>query len=268
MNEAAAPKRNVGNVRDVLAPSPSPISKSAIKRGPIAHSVKRANTSHRSLLEPDMITWATDVAWLSGVGADGGQRNVRELSEKDTILAGAKIVYFVTNDLTSEDLKVLASKLTPVEEDSLLWRKAITEFGAKKGNWQNGVMSYVEATVVKIMTAWLDQAENSGKEFNTLSKDDRVAMWRAEYRRDPRAIAQEWWKPVGGSVNWSAIFDITDSASAKDKAKIDRVKKMLRVKWRFACEQVCQYAVLGLEHPLPGFFDDDTPAEQMSVVSF
>jgi hypothetical protein len=43
MNEAAAPRRNA--LRDVLAPSPSPISKSAIKRGNAAHGVKRANTS-------------------------------------------------------------------------------------------------------------------------------------------------------------------------------------------------------------------------------
>jgi hypothetical protein len=215
-----------------------------------------------------MITWATDVAWLSGVGADGGQRNVRELSEEDTVLAGAKIVYFVTNDLNPQDLRALTSKLTPLEEDSLLWRKAITEFGAKKSKWQNTVMSYVEATVVKLMAAWSNQAENRGKEFNTLSEDERLVLWRAEYGRDPRAIAQEWWKPVGGSLNWAAIFDIPDSASAEAKAKVNRVKKMLRVKWVFACEQVCQYAVLGLEHPLPGFFDDETPAEQMSIVSF
>jgi hypothetical protein len=220
------------------------------------------------LLAPGLITWATDVAWLSGVGADGDQRNVRELSEEDTVLAGAKIVYFVTNDLDPQDLRALTSKLTPLDEDSLLWRKAITDFDAKKSKWQNTVMSYVEATVVKVIAAWSNRAENRGKEFNTLSEDDRLALWRAEYGRDPRAIAQEWWKPVGGSPNWAAIFAIPDSASAESKAKVARVKKMLRVRWVFACEQVCQYAVLGLEHPLPGFFDEETPAEQMSIVSF
>ena len=265
MNEAVAPRRNAA--RDVLAPSPSPISKSVIKRGPAAHGVKKANSSHRSLLVPGSITWATDVAWLCGLG-DGAQRNAKELSEADTILAGAKIVYFVTNDINPEDLKALTTKLMPIEEDSLLWRKAITDFGAKKSKWQNSVMSYVEATVGKLMATWSEGPENRGKDFSTLSEDDRLAIWRAEYRRDPRAIAQEWWKSVGGSLNWDAIFAISDRASAEDKAKVNRVKKMLRVKWTFACEQVCQYAILGAEHPLPGFFDDDTPAEQMSVVSF
>jgi hypothetical protein len=235
MNEAAAPRKNA--FRDVLSPGPSPISKSAINRGPAAHGVKRANSSYRSLLVPNSITWATDVAWLSGLG-DGGQRNVKKLSDEDTNLAGAKIVYFVTNDLNPEDFNALTSKLTPVEEDNLLWRKAVTEFGAKKSKWQNGVMSYVEATVVKLMAVRSDQAENREKGFSTISEDDRLTLWRAEYRRDPRAIAQEWWKSVGGSLNRGAIFDIPDSASAKSKAKINLVRRMLNSNLTFACEQV------------------------------
>lgn len=183
MNEAAAPRRHDRNARDFLAPSLSPRSKSAIKRGAAAHGVKRAKTSHRSLLAPGLITWATEVAWLSGIGAEGGQRNVKELSEEDTILAGAKIVYFVTNDLNPEDLKALTFRLTQLEEDSLLWHKVVTEFGPKKSKWQNGVMSYVEATVVKLMTAWLDEPDNRGRDFSVLSKAGRLRIWRAEFTR-------------------------------------------------------------------------------------
>jgi hypothetical protein len=51
---------------------------------------------------------------------NGGQRNVKELSKDNTIIAGAKIVYFVTNDLYPKDLKTLTVKLTLLKEDSLL----------------------------------------------------------------------------------------------------------------------------------------------------
>jgi len=58
-----------------------------------------------------------------------------------------------------------------------------------------------------------------------------------------------------------------DSASNKDKAKVGRVKRTLCVKWTFTCEQVCQYAFLGLEHQLPGFFNNNNRVEQISVRS-
>ena len=51
---------------------------------------------------------------------NGGQRNVKELSKDKNIIAGAKIVYFVTKDLNPKDLKTLTVKLTLLEEDSLL----------------------------------------------------------------------------------------------------------------------------------------------------
>ncbi|KAF3006825.1 hypothetical protein E8E13_010589 [Curvularia kusanoi] len=262
MNEAAAPSRNAQ--RGVLHPSPSPISKSAVKRGSAAHGVRRANTSHRSLLAPNLITRATDVAWLTGMNDHHGQRNVKELSEEDTIVAGAKIVYFVTNDFNPQDLRALTSKLTPLKEDGLLWREATAEFGSRKSKWQNGVISYIEATVVKLMDAWSQDATNRGREFKDLPEVDRLVIWMDEYNHDSHSIAQEWWKPVGGSLDWHAIFDMPDDASDDAKARVARVQRMLRNKWIFACDQVCQFSILTAAVPLAGFFENQEAAHEMS----
>lgn len=52
-------------------------------------------------------------------------------------------------------------------------------------------MSYAEATVVKLMTAWSDEPENRGREFSVISKAERLTIWRAEFSRDPRAISRD-----------------------------------------------------------------------------
>jgi hypothetical protein len=195
------------------------------------------------------------------------QRNLAEISDDDSIIAGAKVVYFVNNDVNPADLRALTSPLTPLEEDSLLWRKFCAGFNRRKSKWQNSVISHVEATVVKCMTAWVDLPANRGQEFKIMTKAQRYQVWLEEQRRHPRGIAREMWKSVGGIKDWGAIFDTPAGVSEDDIAKLGRVKTMLVAKWLFACEQVCQYVATSPATPLPGFSGNIVLSETTSLVS-
>lgn len=206
--------------------------------------------------------------WLQGIAtANDAQRKLEAISKNDIILAGAKVVYFRINDFTSVDLHTVASPLISIQEDSLKWGKLCSDFNRRKSRWQNAIISYVEATVFKCMTAWANLPANRDRAFTSLSQSERYDIWEEEWDRDPRGIAQEMWKPVGGSIDWGAIFDTPTAISAVDKAKIDSINIMLFVKWLFACEQVCQFVAVGAATPLPGYGGDAAVDEEVSAVS-
>jgi len=103
------------------------------------------------------------------------------------------------------------------------------------------------------MEAWAEDPANANRNFTSLSEKDREDVWMAEWDRDPRAVAEAMWNPSPMSSTGPQSLNNSQGSTKEDRAKTKAVEDMLIVKFLFACDEVCQYAVVGTGIVLPGF---------------
>ena len=205
--------------------------------------------------------WASEASWLSAaLNQLADRRDLEKIDEEDTLVAGAKVVYFVHNDISNTNIESLLRTLGAFPTDGLKFARICDEFKRRNSKWQGAIISFVEVLVANTLLQWVE--ENPKRDFMTLSKQHRQQVWELAYDRDRSGVAVAMWKSVGGVIDWAQIFgDRPTGRSDDDHDKIISVRIMLKVKFVFACEQVFRYRFNG--GSLPGV----EPEEGVSLVS-
>ncbi|KAG9201358.1 hypothetical protein G6514_005730 [Epicoccum nigrum] len=155
---------------------------------------------------PSRILWASEASWLSAaLNQLVNHLDLDEIDHKDTLMAGAKVVYFVQNDINDTNIESLLRTLGEFPANGLKFARIRDDF--------------VEVLVANTLLQWLE--ENPEDDFAELSQDRRQQVWETAYDRDRSGMCIAMWKP--------------------DHAKIVNLRIMLKVKFVFACEQVFQW---------------------------
>jgi hypothetical protein len=215
---------------------------------------------------PSQILWASEASWLSAtITGDTSQRKLIELLEDDNLMAGAKVVYFVYNDINPANIETLLMTHIAMPTDSLLFSKICDKYGRRRSKWAGDTMKFVERLVGRFVHEWHEHPQNAKQEFSALSGEARQEFWMAQWEKDEAGLAKEMWSPVANVIDWESIYGTPPtSRTQEDRTKLEAVQLMLTVKFLFACEQVFQYRFNdGL---LPGL-DQDTSVGQSGFVA-
>lgn len=164
--------------------------------------------------------WASETLWLSAaLNQLADRRDLEQIDEEDTLVAGAKVVYFVHNDISNTNIESLLRTLGAFPTDGLKFARICAEFKRRCLNWQGAIISFVEVLVANTLLQWVE--ENPERDFMTLSKHHRQQVWERAYDRDKSCIAVTMWKSVGGVIDWAQIFgDRPAGRSDQDHAAI------------------------------------------------
>lgn len=227
-----------------------------------ASGTKPRQALQRDSVQPSRILWASQAPWLSAALSQlADQRDLETIDEEDMLVAGAKVVYFVHNDINNTNIESLLRTLGAFPTDGLKFARICDKFKRRNSKWQGAIISFVEVLVANTLLQWVE--ENPDRDFMTLTKHHRQQVWELAYDRDRSGIAVAMWKSVGGVIDWAQIFgDRPTGRSDADHDKIISVRVMLKVKFVFACEQVFRYRFNG--GSLPGV----EPEEGVSIVGY
>jgi hypothetical protein len=231
----------------------------------VASGSRAPQALQRDSVLPSHIMWASEASWLStALDQLANQRDLEKIDEEDTLAAGAKIVYFVHNDINDTNIESLLRTLGAFPTDGLKFARVCDEFKRRCSKWQGAIIGFAEVLVANNLMQWVE--ENAAHDFMTLSKHHRQQIWERAYDRDQADVAVAMWKPVGGVIDWGQIFGDRPSESRdEDHEKIMNVRVMLKVKSVFACEQVFQWRFNG--GSLPDAELEDHRDEGVSLVS-
>lgn len=154
------------------------------------------------------------------------------------MLRGAKVIYFICNELNVKDIEALLVPLGLISTGTLKYEKASKALGYKQSKWQHSIItSFIFPLVGRLITEWADNPDNAGKSFEDLTPPERWAVWKAEYLKDAATMAKEMWTPVKSVIDWHALFEAT-GLPAETSTKIKRTREMILIKFLFACDQV------------------------------
>jgi hypothetical protein len=231
----------------------------------VASGTGGSQVLQRDSVLPSHIMWASEASWFSTApGQLANQRDLEKIDEEDTLAAGAKVVYFVHNDINDTNIESLLRMLGAYPTDGLKFARVCDEFKRRKSKWQGAIVGFVEVLVANTLIKWVE--ENPGRDFMTLSTDHRQQIWMRAYDRDKAGVAVAMWKPVGDVIDWGQVFgDRPSERRDEDHKKVINVRIMLKVKFVFACEQVFQWRFNG--GSLPDAELEDHRVEGVSLVS-
>ncbi|KAF2105777.1 hypothetical protein BDV96DRAFT_607983 [Lophiotrema nucula] len=105
----------------------------------------------------------------------------------------------------------------------------------EQSKWEKRILNFALKHVGNCIQNY--QMENKGKKFHELIADERANYYGEIYHADPKSIATSMFKPVISVLDTSTVFNAsTDSTlSQDDKDKMQAVRKMLGLKYIFAC---------------------------------
>lgn len=129
-----------GKARHPLAPSPSKISKGSKKRSAAIVGGKRSSATHDGLISRDGVLWAHQVTSLRHMAASTLQ-DLEKVDDQNTLLWCAKIVYFVNNELSVNDMEAMLVPLGLFDTGTLKFEKVSRALGDKQRRWQRAVMT-------------------------------------------------------------------------------------------------------------------------------
>jgi hypothetical protein len=155
--------------------------------------------------------WASEASWLSAaLDQLANRRDLENIEEEDTLMAGAKVVYFVHNDINDTKIESFLRTLGAFPTDGLKFLRVCDEFKKRCSKWQGAIIGFVEVLVANTLIKWVE--ENSGRDFMTLSKHHRQQVWERAYHRDQAGVAVAMWMPVGGVYNnWLILYSADDA---------------------------------------------------------
>ena len=231
----------------------SPIKKTSHKRSGslnshqigVANGTKGSQALRRDSPQPSRILWASEASWLSAaLDQFADQPGLHKIDEEDTLVAGAKVVYFVYNDINDTNIESLLRNFGALPTDGLKFARVCDEFKRRRSKWQGAIIGFVEVLVANTLLKWVE--ENPRRDLMTLRNHHRQQIWEHAYDQDPAGVATAMWKPVGGVIEWGQVFgNRPQGRSDADHEKIINVRIMLKIKFMFACEEVFQWRFNG-----------------------
>ena len=231
----------------------------------VGSGMRGSQALRRDSLQPSHILWASEASWLSAALDQLADQRDLDKIDQDTLVAGAKVVYFVFNDINDTNIESLLRTLGAFPTDELKFARVCDEFKRRCSKWQGAIIGFVEVLVANTLLKWVE--ENPRRDFMTLSIHDRQQVWERAYDQDAAGVATAMWKPVGGVIEWGQIFgNRPQGRSDADHEKIINVRIMLKIKFVFACEEVFQWRFNG--GLLPETEVPDHISEGVSSVSY
>jgi hypothetical protein len=197
----------------------SPIGKGTCKRSnslnsqqiSVASGTRGPHALKRDSLLPSHIIWASEASWLSAaLDQLTNQRDLEKIDEEDTLVACAKVVYVVHNDINDTNIESLLRTLEAFPTDDLKFARVCDEFKRRCSKWQGAIVGFVEVLVANTLIKWGE--EKPRRDFMTLDEYHRQQIWERAYDRDKAGVAVAMWKLVGGVYNdWSILYSTDDA---------------------------------------------------------
>ncbi|KAJ4311323.1 hypothetical protein N0V94_007998 [Neodidymelliopsis sp. IMI 364377] len=226
-----SPKRHAKSKHSQSLPftsqSSSPTRKASTKsrKSAATSSTRPSRKSHTDSLLPSQILWASEASWLSAtITGDTSQRELMELFEDDNLMAGAKVVYFVYNDINAANIETLLMTHVAMPTDSLLFSKVCDKYGRRRSKWAGDTMKFFERLVGRFVHECHENPRNAKQEFSTLSSDARQEFWMAQWEKDEAGLAKEMWSPAANVIDWESIYGTPPtSRTQEDRTKLEAV---------------------------------------------
>lgn len=109
-------------------------------------------------------------------------------------MAGAKVVYFVYNDINDTDIESLLRTLGAFPTDGLKFARICDEYKKRSSKWQGSIVGFAEVLVANTLIQWVE--EHPEQDFMELEQQHRQQVWELAYDRDQSGVCVAMWKSV------------------------------------------------------------------------
>jgi hypothetical protein len=194
-------------------------------------------------LQPTNILYASDAGWVVGPLGETAP-DTSKTRMWDCVSWVSKVTYLLYHRITPDDVeRILAAY--GIDKTSPHFDLAASCLSGHQTRYQREVLTdYVYLVVGIIIATWTELEENRNRELHRLATAERESVWRRHFDADPERVVTDMWGTVAEVLSLVTIYDDTTDYAEDDKAKLAAVRKMLRSKFVFACEETYKHRYL------------------------
>jgi hypothetical protein len=202
--------------------------------------------------DPAMITYVAEIPWFRCLVTLSSLDRSEDLNPDESVRDPALAV-FTNNKIVEEVSKLLYLVHHQVKDSSKLLQYlgldsishedvALTkQLNLRQSQWKSAILNkFLLPHVKELERRW--HVANAWRSFTTISTEERKRIWLDAYDEDPKGITTSMFKPVIGILDTDSIFN-GGLDCVEDRAKMRRVRIMLRNKYLFGCEITYEHRV-------------------------